>query len=375
MKSTLKENLQFFVNRYKTIYGDNFKIKPEGVIDNIAVSQSLVKMDFEDRILEVKKGLNPYSADGVAQNNLYSNIGLVRRQATYTVVQRTIKGTANSLVVGGSLMIENESTKDQFKLMADVTLGNDGLGVGSFKSELIGAIDLPSDANVIIKTPLPNVVGVYFTSGNDINIGLTYESNSEFRKRWLNWSRAENKLKAELLDLVDNSGDVIIRQNRNLPKYSFPLHTMAVTINSAEPDGVVAKKIFDSLEYGVGLYGNISVIVKDDSNQDVDIKFSRSTGCNIWIKTNVKKVADVPNVEVVKDTLQAIQDYYKTATFVMGSPVIGNRFNQSIDDKTNIDYVISTQVSLGGASYVDVATIGEFEIPVFDLNRIVVKVL
>ncbi len=375
-KSTMEQNLEVLQKPLRKIYGDDFVIKPEGVIDNIAVAVSGIKMDFEDQLLALKKNLNPYTARGQAQDSLYALRNLARKQSTYTVVQRTIEGTPNSIVVAGSLLFENSITKDQFLLDADVTIGEGGKVVGSFKSLLIGAVDLPNDANLNILTPLENVSAVYYSTGNDINIGVEYQSNEDFCKEFLKIQNVRDSLELSLLKLVDNPGDLKIIQNRGRQVYDeIPLRSKKITIYSAESDKKIAQTIFENMEdSGFDLVGDIKVSIEDIEGQPVDIYFNRASGINVYVKTWIVKNSKYTDAEAKSDAKLAIMDYYGSNSFVMGEKVVGNRFNASIDAKSSVQYPVKTQVSSDGSVWVDVLDIGALQVPVFAAERVEVEI-
>ncbi len=373
-KSTIEENLKVLQKEFKPVYGDDFAIKPEGVIDGIAVAVSALKLEIEDQILNLKMNMNPYTATGQAQDSLYSLRNMKRRQSTYTKVQRTIEGTPGALIAAGSLLFENAVTKDQFQLETDVTLGENGKVVGTFKSLLIGAVDLPSTSSINIITPLSDVTAVYYTSGNDINIGVEYENNEEFRKQFLKKQNINNRLHLALLDLVDNPGDLRIIQNRGRQVYpEIPLHTKQITIYSAESDQKIAQTIFDNMVDGsYDLDGDIAVEITDDSGEVVEIRFNRATPVNVYVKTLIVKNPANTDAEAKADGVTAISDYYNNNSFVMGEKVVANRFNAEIDAKKSISYPVETLVSSDGISYIPVLSIGKKEVPVFAAARITV---
>jgi uncharacterized phage protein gp47/JayE len=372
----METNLILFQNTFKGIYGEDFKIKSEGVIDNLAVATSGIKMDFESQLLFLKKQLNPFTATGIYQDALYKLVRLYRRQATYTFVQRTIEGDAGAIITAGSLMFENASTKDQFLLDSDVTLGDDGKAVGTFKSQLIGEIELPTEANINIITPLPTVEGIYYSDGNTENVGLSYENDEEFRKRFISHQNVTSRMYKALLDIVDNAGDILILQNRAKEVYAdFGLHTMQITIHTAHSDEEIAQIIFDNLLDGVDLDGSNIVIMKDDSNQPVEIRFNRSSVVDVYIKTTVKKFEKSSEAEAIAETKTAIQEYTKNTTFPMGDEIVGNRFNSLIDAAPSIDYPLETLVSRDGSEWVRVLPLGAKEVPAFNMANVTIEVV
>lgn len=369
-KSTITENLQAWTEWYKGLFGNNFTISPESVISNIATACSAVKMSFEDQLLFVKAMLNPYTTTGTWQDNLYGLIKLARRQATYTVVQRTISGTANATILADSLIIEDNSTKNQFKLSADCTLDGNGIGVGVFTSELPGAVYLDIGSTLNIITPLASVTGVYYSSGNIEIAGVDYESDEQFRKRWKDWSDSPSQLYANLLSIVNGTGDILIEQNRGVQTYpSFPLHTIHVVVNTPSDDATIGKIILDNTTDGVGFYGSESVILTDSANTPVTINFDRATATNIYVKTTIVKRADAINAEAQQDALDAMDEYVNDTSFQMGQVLVGNRFNALIDAKETVDYVVKTELSTDGVTYSETVALTTYQIPVFDRSR------
>lgn len=375
-KSTTEENLEVIQKNLRPLYGDDYVVKPEGVISNIGVAISGIKLDFENQLLFLKKNLNPYTAKGIAQDGLYSLRNMKRRQSTYTIVQRMIEGEAGAVITAGSLLFENSLTKDQFQLDVDVTLAENGKAVGTFKALQIGAVDLPPEAKLNILTPLSEVSGVYYTSGNTVNLGVEYEGNEEFTQRFLFQQNESDPLKIALLDLVDNPGNLRIIQNRGRQVYGeIPLRSKKITIYSAHSDEQIAKVIFDNLvDAGFDLVGDIVVNVLDDEGQPVEIRFNRAVSVDVYIKTTVVKNSDASDAEAKSDSAVAISDYYTQNSFVMGEKIVANRFNAAIDAKPSIQYPVETLVSVDGINYMPILAMDNNQIPVFSQSRIEVEI-
>ena len=378
--ATLQEYLQGWQERLKTTFGDDFVIKKEGVVDNIAISSSLSCMDLEDQIAFLLKMLNPYTSEGIWQDWLYRLIGLVRQQATYTVVSRTCEGTANTTISAGDLIIENASTKDQFRLNADLEFDENGYGLGSFTAEESGAIDLPNDATINIVTPLTNLRGVYYSSGNAILVGTDYETDSEFRNRWQLTSASANAntgdgLYRALLDLVNSKNDLKIIENRTGSTVDgIPAHSQEIVINSPYDNDTIAQVIFDNLVDGnmVGLQGTESVVVTDSQGSSETIKFERATIQDMYIKAEVVLKDDVSLATISSDIKENIVNYANDLDFEMGSKVIANMFTSPVYDNANIKEVTSIKVSTNGTTWVDYSQLGSTTLPSFDTTRITI---
>lgn len=368
--STLDENLtqwtQTFQSEDPEQYGTDFAIAKESVIGNLCTASSLVAMDFEEILLFLQKNMNPYTAEGEYQDILYKLIGLERTYSTYTVVQRTVEGTPNTTAAAGSILFKNKTTQDQFKLNDDCQIGADGKGIGSFTAEELGAIDLPNEALCEIITAPANVTGVYYSEGNQIQLGQDYESNSEFMARWqenqsLANSDSEGGIKKYLMPYAtgNSAKNISIRQNRNTQKYEdVPLHSMNIVINSAYDDETIAQAILDHIKDGVGMTGDIKVTLEDSEGTEVDIYFSHADIITVYFKIVVTLENNVYLSQVQSAIKSAITNNFNLN---MGDDVIANKFAQYVYSVDGIAEVNSIQVSTDELSWKDKIEISEVE--------------
>ena len=348
-------------------YGQDFFIKPEGVIDNLAVGSTASSLDFESIILKLVKEMNPYTAEDEWQDHLYSLIGLEREQSSFTVVQRTVQGTPDTTVPAGSVLFENELTKDQFKLIDDCQLDSNGVGVGSFRAEEMGAIDLISTAKCKIISAPASVKGIYYTTGNSIDIGKEYESNAEFRETWLQEqatakANTEGGLKKILLPYCyGKSNNIKIRMNRNLVKYEdVPLHSANIVVNSPYDDETIANVIFNKMvDGGFGLVGDIHQVVTDSEGVEEDVYFSRARLVQTYWQVQVALKEDYELEQVITSVQNAIKNNF---SYSMGEPVIANRAIQYIDEIEADHYVKDIKVSTDNLSWTSVLELGETDL-------------
>lgn len=376
--STLNENLAFWTNKLRTVFGNDFNIKKEGVVDNVATASSLSVMDVENQIAFLIKQMNPYTAEGEWQDKLYSIIGLTRRQATYTVVSRTCEGTPNTVIEAGALTIENSSTKDQFRNNDPINFDITGKAFGSFTAEESGAIDLPSDALINVITPLANLTGVYYEQGNTIQIGQEYETDEEFRKRWmLNSStvgaNTDDGLEKALLELVNTDSDLQIFNNRTGEEVDgIPAHSLKIVINTAYDDETVAQTIFDHLVDGnmFGLQGAISVTVTDSEGQTEIIKFDRAEVQDIYIQVKVAVKNGIPLATVQSEVKNNIRAYITEHGFDMGSIIYANMFAASIYEADGVAGITQLKISKNNLDWVDQIQLSKAQVPNFDSTRI-----
>lgn len=376
--STLDENLAFWTNKLRTVFGNDFIIKKEGVVDNVATASSLSVMDAENQIAFLIKQMNPYTAEGEWQDKLYSLIGLTRRQATYTVVSRTCSGTPNTVIAAGALTIENSSTKDQFKNNDPINFDSTGKAFGSFTAEESGAIDLPTNALINVITPLANLTGVYYEQGNTIQIGQEYETDEEFRKRWmLNSSTAaantDDGLEKALLELVNTDSDLQIFDNRTGETVDgIPAHSLRIAINTAYDDETVAQTIFKHLADGnmFGLQGAISVKVTDSEGESETIKFDRAEVQDIYIQIRVAVQNGIPLAAVQSEVKDNIIAYITEHRFDMGSIIYANMFAASVYEVNGVAGISQLKISKNNLNWVDQIQLTKTQVPNFDSTRI-----
>lgn len=376
--STLNENLQVWVNRLKSVFGNDFVIKKEGAVDNIATSSSLSIMDLENQVAFLIKQMNPNTAEGEWQDKLYSLIGLKRRQATYTVVSRTVVGEPNTEVLIGELMFENASTKDQFRNNDIIQIGADGTGLGSFTAEESGAIDLPIDATLKIITPLENVTGVYHTPNNLILIGEDYENDADFRERWkLTSSQASanttDGLYKALLDLVETKSDLKIFENRTGEEVNrIPAHSQRIVLNSAYDDETIASVIMQHLVDGnmFGLQGEISVELQDSEGSTEIIKFDRAEILSVFLRVKVTITENTPLATAQQMIKDNVLKYISENKFDMGSKIWANMFASSIYQVDSVSEITELKISTNGADWGDFIQLNEVQVPSFDSTRI-----
>lgn len=369
---TLTDYLAKWTEYLKSKYGNDFFIKPEGVIDNLAVGVSASCLDFESILLFIAKNMNPYTAEGEFQDFLYSQIGLERRQATFTVIQRTVQGEAGTTYEKGSITIKNDLTEDQFVLDDDLQIGSNGVGVGSFIAIESGAIDIEDDALISVVSSPATVSGVYFTTGNEKSVGVDYENDAEFRNSWIQnqstiSSATDGGIKAALLPYCDNNvNNIKIRMNRNTVIYNdVPLHSQNIVVNSAYDDETIAKVILEKITDGVGVVGDIEQTVIDSEGNEEVIAFSRATIVPTYFK--IKVVLD--DKITLSQVKQTIINKIKTLKFAMGEDVIANKSISLIDSIDGVAYVDTIQVSDNNSTWVNVLDIDEIELAeVEDVN-------
>ena len=382
VKSDLADYLDFWTTKLREVFGSDFVIRKEGIVDNIATAGSLTCMALEDVILYLSKQMNPYTAEGEWQDMLYAYIGLERRYATFSVATRTIEGTPDTVCDVGSIRFKNTATDDIFELNTTVTIGSNGKAVGSFTAIELGGIELSNDAILEIIDAPEGIDAVYYSDGNVTNVGDDYEDDSEFRVRWLATksvmptSRTENGLRTALLPLVNSEKDIKIRHNRtNATVDGLSAHSMNIIIKSGYSDNEIAKTILASITDGVGLEGtgisgveDVTVTLQDSEGTDVNITFTRPQAMNVYFKV-IASLNSGYTLETDK-IKSAIIDNFK---YVLGEKVVANDFYTYLNALESIDYIDTLQVSFDGLTWVNVLSLQYYQYGVVLAENITVS--
>lgn len=362
VKATLTNYLEYMTSdiQEQGTFGSDYTIKKEGVVDAILSTTSNAMISLEDKIAFALKQLNPYTAEGEWQDNLYSLIGLVRNYATNTVVTRTIEGEIGT-TIGINELVFRTSENDEFYLNTEVVIGETGKVEGSFTAYQSGSIKCPIDSNLTLVSAPLGILGVYYTEGNITTIGDDYEDDSEFRLRWLatnsiKSSNTKGGMRKALLPLCDNKSENIkIRQNRNttLDNPDLPKHTMNIVVKSAESNETIAETILDNLVDGVGLAGNTTVTLQDSENNDIDIKFTKATSVDIHFNIEIILTDGATIGTVANNIKKVIVDNFE---YGLGQRVVANDFYQYINAIEGVDYVTTLEVGTDGITYSQTVT-------------------
>lgn len=349
-KSDLTEYLTYWVNNLRSVLGNDYTIKKEGIVDNLATTSSLSNLAIEDVIMYLVKQMNPYTAEGEFQDFLYALVNLFRDYSTYTVISRTIQGTANTTYSAKSIRIKTKSTEDILELNTAVTTDGNGIAVGSFTAIELGSLDIDSSTEFNILDAPEGVEAVYYTSGNETSIGKDYEDDSKFRLKWLDTNSVQrtNKsgdgLKTALLPLCDNNAkNIKIKQNRTSSTDAnglFP-HSLHIVLKSAESDTTIANTIFNNVSDCVDFNGTTEVVVEDSENHSVLIKFTRASEIKIAFNIEYVLKNGYTSSDVESNIKKAVVDNF---SYELGERVVANDFYQYINALDGVDYVTTLEV-------------------------------
>lgn len=375
--SLTEDIMKSYQTQLQQKFGSNFYIKPEGVIDNIFESVGLMETDLQDQIAYLSTQFDPEKAESIWQDALYERIGVSRLDEQATVFKKKILGTAGYAGAAGAVTIRSKSTNDEFVNTSDFTIEDDGTAEIEFECVVAGAVSVnASDSFVIVEGP-NEVTGISADDAVQIAIGRERESDSDFRLRFRN-SKAQNARatrnanEANLLKYVDNIAflKIIDKKTDN----SFDAGTIKIIAKHNTTDENFAKAVFDSVADGIDLLGDTSVIVKDNSGQDVTINWKNADEINLDIKATVKvRNGYYPNT-VFANVKQNILAYIEKRVFGLQSIVYATEFIIPVLEVDGVEAVVEILVKKSSdQEFSDNISLSREEVPAFASERIILN--
>lgn len=375
--STAGDILSAYEEQLQQKFGSDFYIKPEGVIDNIVNSSGVMEILLQNQIASLARQFDPESSQKSWQDALYERIGVSRLDEQATVFKKKILGTAGYAGAAGAVTIRSKSTNDEFVNTSDFTIEDDGTAEIEFECVVAGAVSVnASDSFVIVEGP-NEVTGISSDDAVQIAIGRERESDSDFRLRFRN-SKAQNARatrnanEANLLKYVDNIAflKIIDKKTDN----SFDAGTIKIIAKHNTTDENFAKAVFDSVADGIDLLGDTSVIVKDNSGQDVTINWKNADEINLDIKATVKvRNGYYPNT-VFANVKQNILAYIEKRVFGLQSIVYATEFIIPVLEVDGVEAVVEILVKKSSdQEFSDNISLSREEVPAFASERIILN--
>lgn len=368
---TLEDILTGIETALRAKYGDDFYIKPEGVIDNIVTSVGFQELSLQEQIAFVRKQFDPETAEGTWQDALYERLLCYRIQAEKTVVERTIQGVAGVNIAAGEVTIRNTATLDEFENKA-CTIGLDGKIVADFECVLFGAIDLPEVAEIeVVKMPL-GATNVTTGTSPKIDLGRDRETDEEYRVRFrkqksVNAKATGNANLANLGKYVDNLRYLKIVDKKQ--DSTMAAGTLKVIANHNTTDATFAQAIFDTIADGIDTIGTTTETLKDDANQDIVINWINADFVETKIRANVKKKTGTLWETVSNSVKAAIIEYINKRLYGLEETVYANEFIIPVFQTDGVENVTDIEVCVnGGSTWGETLVILQTQLAMFNTN-------
>ena len=375
---TIKSYLQEMQTVLKQKYGNEFTIKPEGIIDNIAVSTCWMNNTIQKQIAELARQFDPETASGKFQDALYERIGVSRLEAQKSTFVCKVQGAANLKCAAGSMTIRSKSDKNEFDNISEFVTGEDGTALVDFQCVLDGAIEVKSSDEFDIVIAPDGITAVAPADDIQFAIGRERESDDEFRIRFrnakaTNAKATRNAVFANLSKYVDNVAFLKLL-DPNSDK-EVPPGYIKIIAHHNTTDNIFAQAILDNVAIGPLFLGDTEVYAYDNDGDAYPVKFKKADEIPIDITAEIKIRSGYYTNTVFNKVKENILKYIDERVFGLGSIIYATEFIIPILETDGVEAVQSIKVKRNGIDeeYKDNVSLTNEQVPIFAAERIVLN--
>ena len=359
-------------------YNKNFKIKSGGILDNILQVLTETETSFQDNLVYFTKQFNPETCESIWQDALQERLGVSRLEETSTTFTKEVKGTPNSKISQGAILIRSEKTAKEFTNSSDFTTDEKGNALVQFTAVSAGEITIEENETFkIIRAP-SYVEELSNTLMETFSAGRSRETDDVYRIRFAN-SKAQNSqatARANISNLGKYVNDAaflsIHDKNTDL---SMDANCVRIIVKHNTTDQVFAQAILDTFGCGIQFIGSTSVTVKDSKNKNVHIKFSKAVNVPIEISAKVKITDGEYEDNVIKIAKEKIIEYIDNRIYGLGNIIYATELILPLlTSNIGIDAVEEIKIKrIEDEKYTDIISLEEDEAPEFTLNQIYIE--
>ncbi|WPZ17782.1 baseplate J/gp47 family protein [Geobacillus subterraneus] len=294
-----------------------------------------------------------HKAEGIQLDRKAWEFGITRLQEQHAQGTIEIHGTPGFVVEEGTLFETDKGIL--FELASDVTLDENGVGVGNiFCTEAGTKGNVAANAITMVSNPNENIISV--TNPLPTSGGRERETDAEFFERYQQTlaglgSTSTDSIRAELLKLNGVRAAVVIENTGSVPdEAGRPPKSISAYVLGGDANEI-ARVIFSKKAAGIEAYGTEQVQVYDVAGYPHTIGFSRATEVPIAIQLTVKKNERFPadgiqqvKTEFIKYIGGTDEDGTSYTGLNMGEDVV---FSKLINQVYRIDGVDDVQLLVG----------------------------
>lgn len=296
--------------RARELFGDNVNLtvrSPLGILLRIDawmlnILFGVLEKVYNSRFVDTSEGNSLY--------NLGRMIGMYLLPAGKATGYVTIEGTEGTVIPAGYLLSTPGGL--QYTVMREEIIGAEGKILALIQAVQTGR-EYNTDAGTIINIVNPAAVRGIKGVCNESPVinGRERETDAEYRDRYyksVDYAGGVNTeaVRAALLQDVQGVYTAYVYENDSDmydPVYKLPPHSIeAVVYGGLDED--IARVIYEKKAGGIQTNGNKSVPVMTNSEQLIDISFSRPDLINIYIKIfNLETNEDFPGEDTIKEAV------------------------------------------------------------------------
>ena len=372
--SSVDDFLENFEILLKEKYGNDFKIAPEGVIDNIATSTGIIEDAIQRQIVMLTKQYDPETAEEEWQDALYERIGVTRLEAQKSTFVLKVQGAANLICNARSMTIRSKSDNNEFENISEFTTDENGVALVDFQCVIDGAIEVKSTDEFLIVTAPDGITSVAQADDLQFSIGRERESDNEFRIRFrnskaLNAKATRNANLANLSKYVDNIAFLKIVDKKS--DENFVAGTVKIIAYHNTTDNIFAEAIFNTIADGIELIGDTEITVRDTSDEPVVIRFQNAEEIELSITADVKVRSGYYANTVFNKAKENILKYIEERVFGLESIVYATEFIIPILETEGVEAVQSIKVKRNNIDqeFKDNVALTREQVPIFATER------
>lgn len=273
-------------NKMTAEFGSNFDVSPESP-DGQVIGVVADEVDqCWNQAQQVFNAYRPGAVSGVGLDNVCELTNTVRYVDKHTQVTVICDGSAGTVVPAGSQVGDGTMT---FTLDTDVTLPGDVTAIADSAGEYYVAV------GTVTKIITTGITGWTSVNNEDIGeTGINYEPDPALRARRdkttaVSGSATVEAIYAALADL--NLSYIRIRDNDTGAAIGTqPAGTIFVVVDGGTKNGI-ARRIYNAKTGGIPTFGTEVITINDSKGYPHDIKFSRSSNTEIFVKGTFKRRA------------------------------------------------------------------------------------
>ena len=302
----------------------------------MALAQLLVDSDSKGETAYDAGSIN--YASGVQLDELASNYGLMRKQATMAQVTLTFSGTAGYVITTGTIFMDDNG--NEFYTVDDLQLDANGAGsILAVSSELGASYNVAAGTITTQQQPVEEIDTV--TNAEAAAGGQDMELDLDFRNRIkLAAVASESSTINGLYTAMNNvTGVTSVKIVQNTGTTADSDGNPAKTIHFYVYGGTntdVATAIFTNLGAGIATYGTQSEPVTDSAGVAHTIYFDRPTPTPIYVKVTATTDDSFDQDSGTDDIKLAVSGYIEGLS--MGAKIAVNQFFADLYAIDGIEY-------------------------------------
>ena len=302
--------LNYFVTLFQGIYGNDVYIQPDSQDGQFLAALAQSAHDNGSKMVSAYNSFSPLTAQGVGLSRNVKINGIQRKIASFSTVQLTVIGVANTVISGG---VAQDTLNQLWTLISPITIPIGGSIVVSATAQAIGAIF--ADVNTVnsIFTPTNG-----WQSVNNVLaavLGAPVETDSQLRARQaLSTSLPSLTVLEGTLGAVANVTGVTKVQNYENASNStdvrgLPPHSICMVV-AGGASAAIAKAIQIKKTPGTQTYAPTptSVVVYDSRGIPITINYqiANSASAQVTINLVVGVGWTINTVPLIKAAVAAI---------------------------------------------------------------------